>query len=319
MPHANRDSPDAARRTREDGEPRVVVVSGSSGLIGSELVRRLQRRGDRVRRLVRSVEDRDVGDILWDPASGELDPVELRGVDAVIHLAGEPVGERWSSGKKRRIRQSRVDGTATLARALAAVEPRPEVLVSASAIGIYGSRGAEILTEGSAPGRDFLAEVARDWEAAARPAADAGIRLAHPRFGVVLSPNGGALEQLLTPFRMGLGGKAGNGRQWVSWVALDDAVRAICFLLDTPELEGAFNVVAPNPVTNAELAETLGQVLGRPSFATVPAAVLRLTFGEMADATLLASQRVLPERLLEAGFRFEHPTLEEALRHELEG
>lgn len=297
--------------------PATVAVTGATGLIGTALVDALRRDGVRVRRLVRSANDGGAGEVVWDPARAVLNPGELRGVDAVVHLAGEPVGERWSREKKRRIRDSRVEGTALLARALAAMDAPPRTLLSASAVGIYGDRGDELLSEDSAPGDDFLAGVAQAWEAAADPARAAGIRVVLPRFGVVLSPRGGALEKLLPPFKLGVGGKLGSGRQWVSWIGLGDAVRAVRFLLDTPSLAGPVNVTAPTPVTNAALTEAVGHAVGRPTFTTVPATALRLMMGEMADATLLASQRAVPRRLLDAGFRFEHPEVAGALRAEL--
>lgn len=297
--------------------PATVAVTGATGLIGTALVDALRRDGVRVRRLVRSVDDGGAGEVVWDPARAVLNPDALRGVDAVVHLAGEPVGERWSREKKRRIRDSRVEGTALLARALAAMDAPPRTLLSASAVGIYGDRGDELLSEDSAPGDDFLAGVAQAWEAAADPARTAGIRVAHPRFGVVLSPRGGALAKLLPPFKLGVGGKLGSGRQWVSWIGLGDAVRALRLLLDTPSLAGPVNVTAPTPVTNAALTEAVGHAVGRPTFTTVPATALRLMMGEMADATLLASQRAVPRRLLDAGFRFEHPEVAGALRAEL--
>jgi uncharacterized protein (TIGR01777 family) len=300
-----------------DAVPRTIAISGSTGLIGSALVAELRREGRRVRRLVRSAGDREADDIVWDPRGAVLEPSALHGVDAVVHLAGEPVGERWSGGKKERIRRSRVDGTTLVARTLAAMSQPPGVLVSASAVGIYGDRGAEELDETSALGSDFLAGVGREWEAAADPARAAGIRVVHPRFGVVLSPGGGALGKLLPPFKLGLGGKLGSGRQWVSWIGLHDTIRALVFLLDTPGMEGPVNVVAPSPVTNATLTEAVGHAVGRPTIATVPEFALRLAMGEMADATLLASQRSLPRRLLDAGFRFDHPGIEEAVEAEL--
>lgn len=277
----------------------------------------MRQDGRRIRRVVRSEADRGPDDILWDPARGALPSDSLEGVEGVVHLAGEPVGERWSGDKKRRIRESRVKGTSLLARTLASMKRPPGVLVSASAIGIYGDRGAEELAESSRLGTDFLAGVSREWEAAADPARQAGIRVVHPRFGVVLSPEGGALGKLLPPFKLGLGGKIGSGQQWVSWIGLHDAVRAIRFLLDTPDVSGPVNVVAPVPVTNGALTEAVGHAIGRPTIATVPEFAIRLAMGEMADATLLASQHVVPRRLLEAGFRFDYPEIEEALRAEL--
>jgi uncharacterized protein len=229
------------------------------------------------------------------------------------------VGERWTEEKKRKIRESRINGTQLLASAAAQADPRPRVMVSAGGVGIYGDRGDEVLDEDSAlgPADDFFVGVARDWEAATEPAERHGIRVAKLRFGVVLTPKGGALERMLTPFRLGVGGKIGSGRQWMSWVALSDVVDAIRFALFNSAVEGPYNVVAPNPVTNAEFTRTLGAVLGRPTLFTVPALALRIAFGEMADSTLLVSQRALPKRLLEAGFEFQHPRLEEALRAEL--
>lgn len=294
-----------------------IAVTGSTGLIGSALVRRLQSDGHQVTRLVRSRPAADSSDVLWNPESGEFDAVRLDGYDAVIHLAGEPVSERWTAEHKAAIRTSRVVGTRLLAEGLAALPNPPKTLLSASAVGYYGNRGDEQLDEGSGSGNDFLSGVAREWEAATETAAKAGIRVVITRFGIALSPEGGALARLLPPFKMGGGGKLGSGKQYVSWIALSDLVEAIVFLLHRPELSGAFNVTAPEPVTNAVMSETLGHVLGRPSKITVPAFALRMMFGEMADGALLASQRVLPKRLLEAGFQFRYPQMESALRAEL--
>jgi uncharacterized protein (TIGR01777 family) len=248
-----------------------------------------------------------------------IDPDDLEGIDAVIHLAGEPVSERWTASNKARIRDSRVRGTALLAEAIASLSRKPSVMLSGSAIGIYGNRGDEWLDESSAPSSgDFLARVAQEWEAAAEPAARAGVRVVYPRLGVVLSPEGGALERLLTVFRLGAGGKIGAGDQWLSWVARDDAIAALLFLLKDDDIRGPVNVVAPNPETNAHFAKILGHVIGRPSLASVPAMAVRLMLGsEMANATVLASQRVRPKALDEFGFRFRYPHLEEALRHEI--
>jgi uncharacterized protein len=298
----------------------TIAVSGSTGLIGSALVESLRRDGHRIRRLVRSRTGARSEHIAWDPEAGELDPRALDGVDGIVHLAGENVGERWSEEKKRRIRESREKGTTLLASAAAGAQPEPRVMVSASAVGIYGDRGDEVLDEGSAPGMDtdFLVRVGKAWEAAVEPAEAAGIRVAKLRFGVVLTPKGGALERMLPPFKLGVGGKLGSGRQWMPWVSLTDVVEAIRFALFTPEARGVYNVTAPNPATNAEFTRALGSVLGRPTLFTVPAAALRLAFGEMAEGTILTSQRVMPKRLLEAGFRFRHPGVEEALRAELD-
>jgi uncharacterized protein len=297
----------------------TVAVSGSTGLIGTALVESLRRDGHLIRRITRSQTGSRSEHITWNPDTRTLDPRALDGVDAVVHLAGENVGERWTEEKKRKIRDSRVNGTQLLAAAVAQADPSPRVMVSAGGVGIYGDRGDEVLDEDSAlgPADDFFVGVARDWEAATEPAERHGIRVAKLRFGVVLTPEGGALQRLLTPFRLGVGGKIGSGRQWMSWVALTDVVNAIRFAIFDPHLAGPYNVVSPNPVTNAEFTRTLGTVLGRPTLFTVPATALRIAFGEMADSTVLVSQRALPKRLREAGFEFRYPDLEAALRAEL--
>jgi uncharacterized protein (TIGR01777 family) len=242
-------------------------------------------------------------------------------MDGAIHLAGENIGTRWTRTRRARIRESRVVGTRLLSETVARLATRPRFLISASAVGIYGDRGDEILTESSPPGdatRDFLVSVCREWEAAANPARAAGIRVVHPRFGVVLSPRGGVLQRLRLPFRLGLGGRVGSGDQWMSWIALEDAVEAVAYLMSAESLEGAVNVSAPEPVTNREFARALGGVLGRPAVIPVPAAALRVAFGEMADRTLLSSTRVVPARLTQSGYRFAHPGLDGALRSMLE-
>ncbi|MDQ3804204.1 MAG: TIGR01777 family oxidoreductase, partial [Acidobacteriota bacterium] len=259
-----------------------------------------------------------VADARWDPEQGSIPADALEGHDAAVHLAGEPVAEgRWTDEKKRRIRESRVKGTRLLSETLAGLRQKPRVLVSASAVGFYGDRGGEVLREESAPGRDFLSGVCREWEAAARPAAEAGIRVAHPRIGVVLDAGGGALPKMLTPFKLGVGGKLGDGRQYMSWITLEDVVRVIRRLLDDEGLSGPVNAVAPNPVTNEEFTKTLGRVLGRPTIFSVPKFAARLAFGETADALLLVSQRVEPARLKATDFRFNDPELEGALRRVL--
>jgi uncharacterized protein (TIGR01777 family) len=259
------------------------------------------------------------GEIFWDPAGGRLNPADLEGMDEVVHLAGENVGARWTSARKARIRDSRVNGTRLLSETLARLRQPPAALVSASAVGIYGNRGGEILTEASHPGdpSDFLVSVALQWEAAAEAASAAGIRVVHPRFGVVLSPKGGALKKMLPPFRLGLGGRIGPGSQWMSWISIDDAVGVILHALSTDTLRGAVNATAPAPLTSRDFTRILGRVLRRPTPFTLPGPVLRLALGEMADSTLLTSARVLPSRLLESGYRFRHPDLESALRHVL--
>jgi uncharacterized protein (TIGR01777 family) len=296
--------------------PRLrVAVTGGSGLLGRSLVPFLTTGGHRVVAISRSPRGPD--QIGWDPERGRLDPTGLEGIDAAVHLAGEPIGVRWTTARKRRIRESRVRGTRLLAETLASMPRPPGVLVSASAVGIYGDRGDAVLTDETAaldapPG--FLVEVAREWEAATEPARAAGIRVVLLRFGIVLSPAGGALGRMLPAFRLGVGGPLGSGRQWVSWIAIDDAVGAMHHALMTEGLTGPVNATAPDPVTGRVLAGTLGRVLGRPALLPAPAPVLRLMFGEMAQAALLGSQRVLPARLLASGYRFRYPALEPALR-----
>ena len=291
-----------------------IAVSGSSGLVGSALVSSLTAGGHRVTRLVR----RSPGgnDVLWDPAEGIRDLPKFAGVDGVVHLAGENIAAgRWTEARKAEIRRSRVEGTRRLCESLAKLGARPKVLVSASAIGFYGDRGVEILTEDSAPGSDFLAGVCREWEAATEVASRAGIRVVHLRFGMILSPAGGALKKMLLPFKMGAGGRIGSGAQFMSWIAIDDAVGVIQHALSTESIRGPVNAVAPAPVTNAEFTRTLARVLSRPAIVPMPAFAARLAFGELADALLLSSQRVMPSRLKESGYRFRYPELEGALRH----
>jgi hypothetical protein len=298
------------------GLRRTVALSGATGLIGTQAGAFLRSGGHAVRPLVRRVAG--AGEIGWDPSSGRVDQAAMEGVDAVVHLAGENIaGGRWTAERKRRIRESRVRGSRAIAEAAAGLRRRPEVLISASAIGIYGDRGDELLDEDS-PLRDgFLAEVGREWEAAMAPAVDAGIRVVHLRFGIVLSPAGGALARMLVPFLLGAGGPIGSGRQWMSWVSIDDAVDVIHEALLDARLAGPVNVTAPEPIQNRDFAAILGRVLGRPSIVPAPAFALRALFGELADETLLAGQRVLPSRLQRLGFRFRHPTVESAFRHVL--
>jgi uncharacterized protein (TIGR01777 family) len=292
-----------------------ILVTGASGLIGSALVPSLESHGHGIARLTRS-EPRAPGEFGWDPMAGALDRGALEGIDAVVHLAGESVAGRWTAAKKRRIRDSRVLGTRLIAEAAAARDPGPAVLVCASAVGYYGARGEEPVMEDGPPGEGFLADVVQEWERAADPARAAGIRVVHVRFGIVQSPRGGALHALLPLFRLGLGGRVGSGRQYLSWVAIDDVVGAIEHALGSRSLSGPANVTAPEPVTNAAYAKTLGRVLGRPAVLPAPAPALRLALGEFAGE-LLSGQRVLPKRLREDGFEFRHPELEGALRHVL--
>lgn len=294
-----------------------IAVTGTTGLIGSALVPALRAAGHDVVAMVRR-DPRGAPDTIgWDPGHGVLDAAKLAGVGGIVHLGGVPVDARWTPDYKRAIMSSRVDSTALLARTLARLRPAPQVFIVASAIGIYGDRGDEVLDERSPLGTGFLAEVARDWEAAAAPAREAGIRTVHTRFGVVLARGGGALAKMLPPFELGAGGKIGRGSQWMSWVLREDAIRAVSFVLNDSRASGPVNVTSPSPVTNAEFAKTLGHVLRRPTVATVPAFALRLAYGELADAALLASQRVLPRLLTQWHFDFQSPALDVALRRAL--
>ena len=301
---------------RETSIRLVVAISGSSGLIGSALVHRIERHGGQVRRLVRRAA-RSSAEVSWDPTRGVIDADSLEGVDAVINLAGENLAQRWTDDIKRRIRDSRVQSTTLLAKTIATLAGKPKVFLSGSAIGVYGSRGDEMLDESSSLGDDFLASVCKDWEAAAEPAADAGIRVVNLRTGIVLSNEGGALPKMVLPFRFGVGGKIGSGRQWMSWIALADYIDAVALLLTTESMRGPVNMVSINPVTNEEFAHTIARVLGRPAMVPVPSFALKLMMGEMAEDTVLASQRVAPRRLLDGGFQFTFPTLESALRSEI--
>ena len=291
-----------------------VAVTGASGLLGRRLMPALERAGFSAQPLVRR---RGQSGIFWDPAGGDLDRSALEGYSAVIHLAGENVFGRWTAAKKKRIEESRVHGTRLIAESIAALEEPPSVLISASAIGFYGDRDDELMREASTKGEGFLADVCWRWEAATAAAAEAGIRVVHLRIGIVLDEGGGALAQMLTPFKLGVGGQLGDGRQWFSWIHVDDLVAAILFALENQELSGPVNGVAPSPVRNRELTKTLGRVLGRPTLLPAPSFALKLAFGEMANETLLASTRVAPDALAAAGFQFQHEDLESALRAEL--
>lgn len=310
---------DLAAHARHRGRRRLrIAVTGATGLIGSTLVPFLTTGGHEV--IPVSRRRGFAGAIHWDPAAGVVDHAGLEGLDAVVHLAGENVGLRWSEHRKRRIRDSRVEGTMLLAEALAVLRRPPAVLVSASAMGIYGDRGDEVLGEEALPEgapSEFFVELGRDWEAATEPARVAGIRVVLPRFGLVLTPGGGALARMLPPFLLGAGGPLGNGRQWVSWISIDDAVGVLYHALFAEELDGPVNTVAPEPVTSRGFAATLGRVLGRPAVLPAPALALKLLFGEMADTALLASQRLSAARLVGSGYVFRHPSLEIALRHVL--
>lgn len=297
--------------------PLSVLVSGSSGMVGSALTPFLATGGHRVGRLVRRASGPPgEGDVAWSPSRDEIDAARLEGFDAVVHLAGENIATgRWTRAKKHRIRDSRVEGTRLLCHALAEAKQPPKVLVCASAIGYYGDRGGELLDEQSPRGEGFLPEVCREWEEATRPAAEAGVRVVNLRIGVVLSPKGGALAKMLMPFRLGAGGPVGNGRQFWSWISIDDLVGAIHHALLTDSLHGPVNAVAPRPVTNLELTRALARVLRRPAMLPLPRPAARLALGEMANALLLSSARVVPRKLEASGYHFRHAELEPTLRH----
>lgn len=292
-----------------------VHVTGASGLIGSALLMALRREGHQAIALVRRPAAGE-NEVQWNPAA--VDARTIEGADAVVHLAGENIaGGRWTTERKKKILDSRVDGTRNLAESVAAAQKRPKVLVSASAIGYYGDRGDQVLTESSESGSGFLAEVARAWEGATGAASRAGVRVVMPRIGVVLSGRGGALPKMALPFRFGVGGRVGSGRQWMSWITVDDLVRLLVYAIGTESPRGPVNAVAPQAVTNAEFTRALAHVLHRPALFPAPAFALRLAMGEMANELLLSSQRVEPKRAMESGFRFQYPQLETALRHVL--
>jgi len=294
-----------------------IVVSGSTWLIGSALVSSLTAAGHKVVRLVRKSPRPGTSDVLWDPAKAYVDTTKLENKDAVVHLSGESIAERWTPKKKIRIQESRARGTHLLCEALRQLEHPPKVLVSGSAIGYYGDRGDEVLREESPPGSGFLAELCRQWEEATEPAARRGIRVAHLRTGIVLSAKGGALAKMLPPFRMGAGGRIGSGKQYMSWIAMDDHAAAIQHIIENPALQGPVNAVGPNPARNLEFTKTLGKVLSRPAIFPLPAFAVHLAFGQMGQELLLASQRVEPARLKASGFSFRFADLEAALRHVL--
>jgi uncharacterized protein (TIGR01777 family) len=299
----------------ESEEPMKIAVSGASGLIGRSLVRFLETGGHEVARLTRR---RDAGGIFWDYEKGEVDKEALEGLDGVVHLAGEPIfGLRWSPEKKTRIRESRQKGTEFLAKTLAGLSRKPKVLVSGSAVGVYGDRGSEPLSEESRSGKGFLADVCRAWERASEAARKAGIRVVTVRTGMVLTPAGGALGTMLLPFKLGLGGRLGSGRQYVSWIDLDDEVGLIHHALTQSSVQGALNAVAPHPVPNSTFTSTLGRILGRPTLIPVPSLAIKTLFGEMGEALLLDGARVLPKKAEETGYVFRYPSLEESLRHQL--
>ena len=293
-----------------------ILITGSSGLIGSALIQILRSEGHKVVRLVRRAVAPGEDAAVWDPAAGKLEPSALQKTDAVVHLAGENIGAmRWTDERKDRMRGSRIQSTRLLSESLAQLPVPPRVLVSASAVGFYGSRGDESLTEESPAGSGYLSQVCQEWEAAAEPARQRGIRVVNPRIGMVLSAKGGALPAMLPAFKACVGGKLGDGQQFVSWIAIDDLIQAISHIITTDSLSGPVNTVSPNPVRNVEMTKALGKVLRRPTFLSMPASVVRLIFGEMADALLLSGQRVVPGKLLASGFTFQFPDFETSLRH----
>lgn len=292
-----------------------ILIGGSHGLVGTALIKSLGTEGHEVFRLVRHAPTAKT-EVEWSPDRYSIALARIEGFDAVINLAGESIAEgRWTDDKKRHIRESRVKGTKLLGDALANLTVPPKIFICASAIGYYGNRGDEILTETSAPGVDFLAAVCAEWEQATALATEKGIRVVNARFGVILDTNGGALKKMLPPFRMGAGGRVGNGKQWMSWIALDDVVGALNFALTHDLLHGPVNFVSPNPVTNTEFTKTFGKVLSRPTLFPIPAFAVKLLFGEMGEALLLGGQRVAPKRLMSEGYQFQYSELRGALQH----
>jgi len=292
----------------------TILLSGASGMLGKAIALRFESQGNRVLRLVRRRAESE-SELSWDPAgAGIAEPQKLEGLAAAVHLSGANVASRrWTAAFKREMAESRIQSTRVLSETLAGLKQPPKVLATASAIGFYGDRGDEMLDEGSPAGDGYFPELCQAWEDAARPAAEAGIRVVHPRFGMVVGRDGGAMARLAPLFRLGLGGRLGSGRQWMSWVAEEDAVSAVVFALENAAISGAVNVVSPQPVTNAAFTRELGRAVHRPAILPAPAFALRLAFGAMADEALLASQRVLPKRLTQAGFAFAYPTLPQAL------
>jgi uncharacterized protein (TIGR01777 family) len=291
-----------------------ILISGTSGLVGSALIPILEAQGHSIMRLVR-FNNKSSADVSWTPPDQGPNPETLEGVDAVIHLAGESIASRWTEKKKQAIRDSRVKGTRAIVTSLLGMKNPPKLLITASAIGYYGNHNDEILRENAVPGHDFLANVCRDWETATDAAAERGIRTMNLRFGVILSAKGGALAKMLPPFKLGLGGRIATGRQYMSWIALEDVLGVISWALTHESLRGPVNTVAPNPVTNQEFTKTLGKVLKRPTLFPMPEFAARLAFGEMGEALLIGGLRVEPTKLRQSGYPFQYPDLETSLRH----
>lgn len=296
-----------------------ILISGATGLIGKHLIPTLEAKGHEIFSLVRKDPKND-REIQWDSESGfaESEQGKLEGFDAVIHMAGEPIAQTWTKEKKRLIKESRVTGTRVLVSALDKTKEPPKHFISASAIGYYGNRGDEILTEESAAGEGFLPEICVPWEAEARKAADFGARVVFLRTGIVLSKDGGALAQMRTPFGFGVGGVIGSGKQWMSWLALEDMISVIHYALENTSVRGAINCTAPNPVTNETFTKTLGEVINRPTIIPIPEFGVKFVFGEMGETLLLEGARVIPKKLQDAGFSFKHPDLKEAIKKALE-
>lgn len=289
-----------------------IAITGASGLVGCALSESLKQDGHTIIPISRSG---GKGVVRWDPEAGTIEKDKLAGCEVIVNLAGENVAQRWNHEVKRRILESRVKGTQLIATTAASLSPKPKALITASAVGIYGHKRQGVVDESASYGSGFLADVCKQWEPQTSPAGDAGIRVAHIRIGIVLSPKGGALAKMITPFKAGLGGPVGNGKQRVSWIELDDLVRVFRFAIDDDSLSGVINAVAPNPVTNSEFAKELGLALGRPSVVSAPTMAVKLAFGEMAEETVLSDLEVRCQRLFELGFRFQYPTLSRALKH----